>query len=433
MTKARQGKIVVRLKGGDPFVLGRGGEEVEVLAEHGIPFEVVPGVSSAIAVPAYAGIPLTHRKLASSFSVVTGHKATDRAKTSLPWQSIAIGADTLVFLMGVSNMRKIVTELIKNGRKPSTPVALIHQGTTSKQQVLVGTLENIVQLARENNFKPPAVTVVGEVVRLREQLRWFENRPLFGKKVLVTRAPHQAAELSRMLMEYGAVPVEMPLIKIQTPSSWKQLDETIQNLDRYHWIIFTSVNGVEMFFQRVYALGYDARCFKNIKIGVIGPATAEAMVRHGLRPDYIPKAYSSQGFLAGFNSQGIAGCRILLSRADIATRELAEGLTRMGAKVHEVTAYQTTTLTRVNQQGRQMLLKGEIDVVTLTSPSIAANLLTIVGSEWQTISKTRIACIGPITADAAIEAGLKVDMVAEEHTIHGLVEAMESYFRERGG
>jgi uroporphyrinogen III methyltransferase/synthase len=429
--KAQAGKTVVRLKGGDPFLLGRGGEEAEALATNQVPFEVVPGVSSAIAVPAYAGIPLTHRNLASSFSVITGHEATAKTKSSVSWQRIATGADTLVLLMGIGNLAKITTELIKNGRAPSTPVALIHRGTTPKQQTLVGTLENIVEIAKQSNFKPPAVIVVGEVVRLRKKLQWFENRPLFGKNILVTRALHQVGELSRLLMEYGAVPVEMPLIKIRAPSSWKKLDRAILNLGSYHWIVFTSVNGVKMFFQRLYALDLDARWFKDIRIGVIGPATAEAIARHGLHPDYMPEKYTSQGFLANFDSQNITGCRVLLPRTDIATRELPDGIAKLGAEVYEVTTYRTTSV-KANPKRQQMLLNGEIDIITLTSPSTVANLLTLLGSEWQTIDRTKVVCIGPTTAAAATEAGLRVDIVAEEHTIYGLVEAMETYFQRKG-
>lgn len=433
VAKAREGKTVVRLKGGDPFVLARGGEEAETLANNCIPFEVVPGVSSVIAVPAYAGIPVTHRHLASSFSVITGQEGADKAKPGISWERVATGADTLVFAMGMGNLTQIVTELIKNGRSPSTPVALIRQGTTPQQQTLVGTLDNIDTIAKQNNFKPPVVIVIGEVVRLHEQLRWFDNRPLFGKRILVTRAPHQARELSLLLTEYGAVPIEMPLIEICPPSTWEELDQAILNLGSYHWIVFTSVNGVETFFQRLYTLNLDARQFNGIRIGVIGPATAEALLSHGLHCNYMPEKYTSQGFLANLDSQEVTGCRVLLPRANIATRELADGMVSLGAEVHEVTAYRTTAAAGINSQGKQMLIDGEIDVITLASSSTVANLLTILGSEWQTISKTRVACIGPKTADTATKAGLKVDIVAEEHTIHGLVEALETYFQQKGG
>ena len=426
--KAQQGKIVVRLKGGDPFVMGRGGEEAEALVANHIPFEVVPGVSSALAVPAYAGIPVTHRRLASSFTVVTGHEAVDKEESTIAWDKVAGGADTLVILMGIGNLAKIVDQLIKNGKSSSTPVALIRQGTSQKQQTLVGNLGDIVAQAEKNGFEPPAVIVVGEVVRLHDRLRWFNNRPLFGKRILVTRAQHQASRLSRLLMECGAVPVEMPVIKI-TPPNWGELDQAILNLKSYHWIVFTSVNGVEAFFRRLYALNLDARWFNGIRLGVIGPATARALGERGLRPDYLPERYTSRGFLAKLSSQDIAGCQVLLPRAHIASNELTEGITALGGKVHQVTAYRTVAATEATSQGRQMLLSGEIDIVTFTSSSTVTGLVAIMGPEWQAINQAKVACIGPKTAVAAAEAGLKVDIVAKEHTILGLVEAIEQYFQ----
>lgn len=429
VAKAREGKTVVRLKGGDPFVLGRGGEEAEVLVENNIPFEVVPGITSAIAVPAYAGITLTHRDMASSFAVITGHEAEGKFDSSIDWKGIACGADTLVFLMGMANLDKIAARLIKHGRKPETPVALIQSGTTPQQKTLSGTLENIARLAKENGFKPPAVFVVGEVVKLREKLKWFDTLPLFARRVLVTRATKQADEPSRLLSERGAIPVCMPAINIIPPDTWEEMDRAIQNLSSYQWVVFTSVNGVEFFFQRLHALNQDARKFGGIKVGAIGPATAKALVNYGLHPDYVPGKYTSRGFLDGLKKREIEGCNVLLPRAAIASREMADGIVALGGKVHEITAYRTVVDTESNSPGREMLLKGEIDVVTFTSPSTVANLLTILGSEWQTIGKTTVACIGPTTAKAAKEHGLKVDIVAAESTIHGLVEAMENYFK----
>jgi len=323
--KAQQGRIVVRLKGGDPFVLGRGGEEAEALARNHIPFEVVPGVSSAMAVPAYAGIPLTHRCLASSFTVVTGHEAADKDKSTITWDKISTGADTLVFLMAAGNLRHIVDRLIEKGRPPTTPVAVIANGTSHRQRTLVGTLEDIVSLAELANLKPPAVLVAGEVVRLREHLRWFDNHPLFGKRILVTRAKHQASQLSQLLLWRGAVPLEMPTIEIQPLPAPKELDQTILNLKDYHWIIFTSVNGVEAFFRRLYALNLDTRWLNNLRIGAIGSATAGALEHKGIHADCVPKKYTGKGLLTRLQHQNITGCRVLLPRADIAGKELALG------------------------------------------------------------------------------------------------------------
>ncbi|MDI6814499.1 MAG: uroporphyrinogen-III C-methyltransferase [Dehalococcoidales bacterium] len=427
--KAKKGKVVVRLKGGDPFVLGRGGEEAEALALNHILFEVVPGISSALAVPAYAGIPVTHRHLASSLAIITGHEAANKGKPTIAWDKLATGADTLVFLMGMENLAPIVERLIENGRAPSTPVALIHEGTTPKQQTLVGTLEDIVAQTEQSGFQPPAVIIVGEVVRLREQLRWFDNQPLFGKRILVTRARRQASQLSRLLTERGAVAIEMPVIQIQSAPSPDELDRAILSLDSYHWIVFTSVNGVEAFFHRLYALNLDARWLKGVKIGVIGPATAKAVEKAGLCPDYLPEVHTSQGFLAGLETQGLAGCQVLLPRADIADKELARGMAQLGAEVLEVIAYRTIPNTKAISRGKQLLLAGEIDLITFTSSSIVTNLVAVLGGKQQVLNRAKIACIGPKTAATAAQAGLRVDVVAQKHTIPGLMEAIKEYFQ----
>jgi len=430
--KAREGKTVVRLKGGDPLVLGRGGEEAEVLAANHIPFEIVPGVSSAYAVPAYAGIPVTHRRLASSFTVITGHEDPGKGESSIAWDRISAGGDTLVFLMGMANLAQIVSRLVQNGRPQSTPVAVISQGTSPKQQTIIGTLADIVTQAKQKNFEPPAVIVVGEVVRLREQLRWFDNLPLFGKRVLVTRAEEQAKELSQLLLERGVIPVHMPVIIISPPRSWKKLDQAIINLKSYGWIIFTSVNAVEMFWKRLCTLNLDSRWLTDTKIGAIGPVTARALEGKGIRPDYLPEIYTSQGFLAGLKKKDIAGCRVLLPRADIAGNELLDGLAKLGAEVQQVTAYRTATATKSNSQAKQMLLRGEIDIITFTSASTVNGLLTVLGQRWKVVKQARLACIGPNTAAALAGKGLKADIVATEHTVPGLVAALEHYYTAKG-
>ena len=429
ISQAREGQTVVRLKGGDPFVLGRGGEEAEVLAANGILFEVVPGVSSAYAVPAYAGIPVTHRRLASSFTVITGHEDPEKVESSIAWDRISTGSDTLVFLMGMGNLTQIVNKLLQNGRLPSTPVAVISQGTSPGQRTLVGTLKDIDSRVQKAGFEPPAVIVVGDVVKLREHLRWFDNLPLFGKRVLVTRAEHQTRELSQLLLERGAMPVEMPVIRISPPVTWKELDKAILNLKNYDWIIFTSVNAVVMFWKRLQSKKLDARQFAGAKIGAIGPATAGALEDRGLHLDYVPKIYTSRGFLAGLKKQDVVGGRVLLPRADIAGNELSEGLAKLGAKVHQVTAYRTATVTDSSSQAKQMLLSGKIDVITFTSASTVNGLLAILGQKWEVIKQARLACIGPNTTAALADKGLKADIVAREHTMPGLVDAMELYFK----
>jgi len=295
--------------------------------------------------------------------------------------------------MGMANMAHIVKQLIQNGRSPSTPVAVISQGTSPKQRTIVGALENIVAKAKKENFEPPAVIVVGEVVRLREKLRWFDNLPLFGRRVLVTRAEHQAKELSQLLLSRGALPLQMPVIEMNPPRSWGELDRAIRNLKSYGWTVFTSVNAVEILWKRLYGLGLDSRWLAHTKIGAIGPATAAVLEARGIHPDYVPEIYTSQGFLAGLKKKDIADCKVLLPRTDIADNEISDGLAGLGAEVHQVTAYRTTAA-RSASPAKQMLLKGEIDVITFTSASTVHNLLAMLGQKWEVIRKAKLACIG---------------------------------------
>jgi uroporphyrinogen III methyltransferase/synthase len=428
--KAKNGKTVVRLKGGDPFVLGRGGEEAEALVNNHIPFEVVPGITSAAAVPAYAGIPVTHRGLASSFAVITGHEDPGKDSSSINWGKLATGVDTLVFLMGMQKLPEIVAKLVEHGRLPDTPVAVIKDGTRPEQKTVTGSLKDIVAKVKENRLSPPAVIVVGKVVQLRERLRWFDNRPLFGKRILVTRARHQASALSRLLSEHGAQPIELPAIDIQAIAETEELDQAISNLDDYQWVIFTSANGVEAFFQRTYNLNLDARALKNLKIGAIGPATGKVLETKGIIPDYLPDVYTSEALITGLSNWNVAGQRFLLPRADIADKELTEGLTRLGAEVHEVAIYKTVPATEAISQAREMLLSSEIDVITFTSSSTVSNMLAVFNTTEPVVNSAKVACIGPKTAGAAVKAGLKVDIVASEHTIPGLVAAIEDHFRK---
>jgi uroporphyrinogen III methyltransferase/synthase len=429
VTKAKEGKSVLRLKGGDPFVLGRGGEEAEVLFENRIPFEVVPGVTSAVAVPAFAGIPVTHRSMASSFAVVTGHEDPAKDGSSVDWGKLASSVDTLVCLMGMGNIEKIVVELIRGGKAPDTRIALIQHGTTPRQRTVVGTLATIVERAEHAGLKPPVVIVVGSVVALRERLAWFDRQPLFGKRVLVTRSRAQASVLSRMLVERGAEAVELPVIEARDLTDTAELDSAVSSLRNYQWVLFTSVNGVDAFWQRMRAAGRDARWFENIKIGAIGPATAERLQGLGLYPDYISQEFTSESMLQGLAELGVAGCRILLPRSDIAPRELIEGLIKLGADPFEVTAYRTVSPEGVVSEGKRRLLAGEIDIVTFTSSSTVTNLVTILDGDVDAINKAKIACIGPATASAAAKAGIRVDITAQEHTIPGLVSAIESCFK----
>jgi len=430
VTKAREGKTVVRLKGGDPFVLGRGGEEADFLAQNRVPFEVVPGITSAIAVPAYAGIPVTHRGLSSSFAVITGHEDPVKQDSSINWEKLATGVDTLIFLMGMKNLLEIVSKLVEFGRPADTPVAVIKEGTRPEQETVVGSLEDIVAKVKNKDLAPPAIIVVGEVVRLRDRLRWFDNRPLFGRRILVTRARRQSSALSQLLYERGANPIELPAIDIQPITDSTELDEAVSNIKRYHWIIFTSVNGVAAFWQRLNDLKLDSRALSGLQIGAIGPATAEALAAGGVTPDYIPETYTTEGIISGLACRDVTGQHFLLPRADIADRELVRGIRKLGAEVHEVTAYHTLPASESIAEARRMLVSGEIDVITFTSSSTVTNLVAAFQDEALPVNQAKIACIGPKTAETATKAGIKVDILSGEQTISGLVEAIEEYFRE---
>jgi uroporphyrinogen III methyltransferase/synthase len=428
--KAREGKNVARLKGGDPFVFGRGGEEAEQLVRNQIAFEVVPGVTSAIAVPAYAGIPVTHRALASSFAVVTGHEDPAKADSSINWEKLATATDTLIFLMGMQNLPEIVARLVEHGRPVATPVAIVKEGTRPQQQTVVGTLSDIVSRVRQAALTPPAIVVVGEVVQLRETVRWFDNRPLFGKRILVTRATQQASTLSKLLAERGALPVELPAIAIQPIPENKELEQAILSLAEYQWMVFTSVNGVSAVFDQLRALKLDGRALSGLKIAAIGPATAKALEARGIIADACPDVYTTEGLVAGFQSRNVAGRRFLLPRTDIADVELAKGLAGLGAVVREIAVYRTLPDVAAIRKAKEMLLSNQLDVVTFTSSSTVTNLMTAFGDDGVPLRTVKIACIGPKTAETALKAGLKPDIVATEHTVPGLVDAIDELFRK---
>jgi uroporphyrinogen III methyltransferase / synthase len=423
--EAKAGKTVIRLHGGDPFVFGRGGEEAIELAAASIPFEVVPGVTSAVAAPAYAGIPVTHRGHNSSFAVITGHEDPNKSTSSIPWDKLANGPGVLVFLMGLANLRLIVEEMVKHGRPPSTPVAIIRWATWPQQQTLVGSLGDIVERVKAADFHPPAVIVVGSVVRLRDELRWWDNRPLSGKRVLVTRSREQASVLSEQLREQGAEPIEAPVLEIVPPESFEALDFAIGRLESYDWVVFTSANGVRIFLDRMMALGRDARSFGSARLAAIGPATARELSERFLRVDLVPDEFVAESVAAGMIGLGMEGRRVLLPRADLAREILPEMLETAGAAVDSVVCYRTVLAREDLSRIASMLTKGDIDVVTLASSSTARNLVAGLGDDaLQLLSNTLIACIGPITAATARELGLHVGVVAPEHTIPGLVEAI---------
>ncbi len=427
--KAREGKTVVRLKGGDPFVFGRGGEEAEVLANNDIPFEIIPGITSAVAVPAYAGIPVSHRGIASSFAVITGHEDPTKASSSINWEKLASGVDTLVFLMGIKNLPLIVEKLVKYGRDNNTPAAVIKNGARPQQEMVTGNLGNIIEKVKQGGITAPSVIIVGEVVSLRDKLRWFDSQPLFGKRILVTRSRRQASKLSSLLAERGALPVELPAIDIQPLAGYEELDKSIKELADYQWVIFTSTNGVEAFWQRLASLKMDSRKLGNLTVGAIGPATAEALAEKGITADYMPDVYTGEGITEGLKNYDINDKRILLPRADIADNELVDGLIGMGAEVDEVAAYRTVAPATETAEAVNMLSAGEIDIITFTSSSTVTNLVAASREQKPDINKAKVACIGPKTKETAVKAGLNVDILAKKQTIPGLVEAIEEYFR----
>jgi uroporphyrinogen III methyltransferase/synthase len=423
----REGKTVVRLKGGDPYVFGRGGEEALALVEAGLPFEVVPGVTSGIAAPAYAGIPVTHRGLSTSVALVTGHEDPTKEESDVDWAKIANGAETLVLYMGIGRLREISSGLIAGGRAPETPAAVVRWGTRPEQETVVGTLSDIAEKVAAANLKPPAVTVVGDVVSLRgEGLAWYEDRPLFGKRIVVTRARAQAGELSGELERLGAGVLEFPTIEIKPPRDFGPLDAAIRDLDRFDWLVFTSVNGVDAFMERLRHHGLDLRAVpRGARIAAIGPATAERVRAAGLNVDVVPDEYRAEALVEALAGEDLAGHRFLIPRAKVAREVLPERLREAGAEVVVPPAYESVPSSEGREDLEGRLQRGEVDCVTFTASSTVENFVGAFGDgAAELLARTRVACIGPITAQTARKHGIRVDAEAEEYTIPGLVEAV---------
>ena len=424
----RSGKTAVRLKGGDPYIFGRGGEEALELLEAGIPFEVVPGVTSGVAAPAYAGIPVTHRNVSTSVAFITGHEDPTKGRSDVDWKGIARGADTLVLYMGVGRLREISTELIDAGRDPETPVAVVRWGTLPEQRTVTGTLADIAERVERAKLKPPAITVVGDVVNLREAgLGWYERRPLFGRRVVVTRARAQAGELSAELEGLGAEVREFPTIEVRPPANFGPLDEAILDLDSFDWLVFTSVNGVEAFLGRLRHHGRDLRAIsRQTKVAAIGPATAGALERVGLRVDVVPEEFRAEALIEAIKDGSLAGKRVLIPRAKVAREVLPEKLREAGAEVVVPPAYETVPSVEGKEGLAREIEAGLIDCVTFTASSTVENFVGAFGAEEASrlLAGARVVCIGPITADTARGFGLGVDAEAREYTIPGLVEAV---------
>ena len=430
--KAKTGVTVTRLKGGDPFIFGRGGEEAEVLFKAGLPFEIVPGVTSAIAAPAYAGIPLTHRKLTSTLAFVTGHEDPNKEATSINWKALATGIGTLVFFMGVKNLPQITRQLMDHGKPPDTPVALVRWGTTPSQVTVSGTLETIVEKVRSAGLKAPALIVVGDVVNLRPTLKWFEKRPLLGKRIIVTRARQQASDLVGRLSDLGAECLEYPTIKIVPPKDPGPLQQAVKNLPTYDWIVFTSVNGVIHFFEQLFAAGNDVRALGRMQTAAIGPATAEQLRKFGLNSDIVPETYRAESVVDAFKEKNLKAKKILLPRAGEARPILPVELAKMGAEVDEIPAYETLIATENADDLNMQLEEKRVDLVTFTSSSTVKNFKSLLPADRfkKLMQGVTMASIGPITTETAKELGFDVHISADSFTIPGLVEAILQYYQK---
>lgn len=428
--KARQGLLVVRLKGGDPFVFGRGGEEAEALAQAGVPFEVVPGVTSAIAVPAYAGIPVTHRAHTTLVTFITGHEDPTKEESTIPWEHLGKNPGTLVFLMGVKKLAENCSRLMAAGCRGDTPAAVIQSGTLPEQRTVSGTLADIAAKAKEAGIQPPAILVVGEVAALRERLAWWETRPLFGKTAVVTRSREQASALSELLAEAGARVLEVPTLEIVPPDDLAPLDRALSRLNGYEWLIFTSANGVRAFFSRLFEKGLDLRALGPVKLAAIGPATAGALKDRGLVAEVVPRSFVAEELAAALLPHLKPGTRVLLARAQTAREVLPEALARAGVQVEVVPVYQARPPKGVPEEARPFLDAGAVDILTFASSGTVHHFAALVGRErfLNLAQRAVVAAIGPITAATLQEYGLTPQVKPKEYTIPALAEAVIAFF-----
>ncbi len=438
--KAKEDKIVCRLKGGDPFVFGRGGEEAQELVKEGIPFEVVPGVSSSVAAPAYAGIPLTHRLYSSSFAVIPGYEDTTKEESAINWAKLATGVGTLVFLMAVKNIDELTRKLIAHGRAPDTPVAVVRWGTRADQKTIVGTLGDIAARVRERDIKPPAVMVIGDVVNLRNELNWYEAKPLFGQRILVTREHSGGfAELE----ELGAEVLQFSTIELVPPESWADLDRAIDQIESYDWLIFTSANGVKFFFARLFEKGVDIRRLAGIKICAIGTKTAAAVNTFGIMVDLVPDEFNAEGLIEAFVKQEarskehgarkekegvLSGMSILLPRAEKAREVFPEQVRALGGSIDVPATYRAVKPEHHGKRLKRFLKEGRVTIATFTSAATLTNFREIMGDDADDLLKNvAIAVIGPVTAKAAETAGLQVHIMPKEATIEAMVEEIKRW------
>lgn len=430
---ALAGKMVVRLKGGDPFIFGRGGEEIEKLYAAGVSFEVVPGVTSATAAATYAGIPITHRDYTASVAFLTGHEDPTKETSNIHWEKLATGPGTLVVYMGIKNLPVIVENLIKYGRDPKTPVAVVRWASTPEQRSVVGTLETITEVVKDAGITPPSLIIVGEVVNLRDTIDWYEKRPLFGKRIVVTRTREQASELVSGLEEYGANCLEHSTINIEPVESYDDFDEELERLKEYHWILFTSLNSVKYFFKRLYEKGMDARDLKGPDVAAVGKSTADLLLNYGVNADLIPSIFTGEGLAESLLDQGVEGRNILIPRALQAREILPETLRGAGAQVTVTPIYQNSPVEGDRESLRAEFTENRVDMITFTSSSTVRNFLRLIDAEdkdelVELLSGVKIAAIGPITAKTVTDNGLEVHVQPDQFTISDLVESIVDYY-----
>jgi len=414
--RGKRGLNVVRLKGGDPFIFGRGGEEAEALADAGVPFEVVPGVTSPLGIAAYTGVPLTHRDHTSVVTFITGHNVD-----KIDWAKVGT-SETLVIFMGLSQFDDIAARIIAAGRSAGTPAMAVRWGTRPTQETITGTLESLPRLIHEQGMKPPATIIVGEVVRLREKLSWYENLPLFGQTVVVTRAREQSAALANPLRQLGAEAIALPAIEIQSSAGYDPLDRAIAEIGNYDWVIFTSANGVRYFLDRLAVSRYDARAIRG-KICAIGPATRDALAQVQLKVDLMAEEYVAEGLLRSLERFPLAGKRILIARAAIARDVLPNELARRGANVNVVEAYRTVSPEGLAARAMEVFRR-KPDWISFTSSSTADNLIAAVGPD--ALTGVKVASIGPVTSATLRRHGIAVTAEASPYTVGGLIESILS-------
>lgn len=423
-----QGKTICRLKGGDPFVFGRGGEEAMALAQSGLPFEVVPGVTSSIAAAAYAGIPITHRAVATSFTVVTGSEDPEKTDSQINWDALSALSGTLVFLMGWRSLPSITKELIARGSSPDRPAALVQWGTTPRQRCVTGKLSNIAEIGEAAGFGSPVAVILGDVVDLRKGIAWFDNRPLFGKRVLITRTRSQASGLRTELESAGAWCVEFPAISIVPVKNPSVLDTALKQIHKYDWVAISSSNGARGIRARMDVLGIDGRSFGNVQVAAVGPATGITIREEmGIIPDLVPNEYVSEAVLRDMTPQVTDGTKILVVGSDIGRDVLSDGLKALGAEVDRVIGYETRKPENSGAQVTAAFSDPGIDITTFTSSSGVDNLVDLAGGP-DLINQTTTAAMGPITAERARDRGIRVDIVAPERTMKSLAGAITEYF-----